>query len=370
MPLTRKKYSIKALSRSTQYINLRDRLFHPEKLIQAGKTPSNVISNDVQKNGLITLRHYPALAGYPTIHRVPLVIIPPLAINVLIYDLFRDRSLVQFLLEQGFSVYMVDWGTPTREHARYNMEQYTLNFMPKLLAQVRKHSGENELSLHSWSMSGVFTLLYAAAAKDHNIKNIIVLGTPIDAHRSGSIGTQYKLMGRVMNWVEGRTGFHPRTLPPGLLHSAGWRNSLGFKLMDLKATFKGHFSMLRQIDNREAVESHATHGAFLDHMVDYPGGIIRDMIKVWIDNGLSKGEFKVGGKKVYFKDIHASLLAGAGRSDSLVTIDAVRPLIDLVGTKDATFIALSGGHVSMIASEAASKEFWPVLAEWLAKRSD
>ncbi len=370
MPLTPKKYSLKALSSSSQFINLRDRLFHPEKLIQAGKTPFNLISKDAQKQGLISLRHYPALAGYPTTHRVPVVIIPPLAINMYIYDLFEDRSLVRFLLKQGFSVYMLDWGTPTREHARYNMEQYVLNFMPKLLAQVRQHSGVNQLSLHSWSMSGVFTLLYAAAAKDDNIKNIIILGSPIDAHRSGKVGTQYRILGRVMNWVENQTGIHPRTFPAGLLHSSGWSNSLGFKLMDPIGTLKGHLSMLRQINNREAVESHATHGAFLDHMVDYPGGIIRDMIKVWMDNGLSKGEFKVGGKKVYFKDIHASLLAGAGRSDSLVTLDAVRPLVDLVGTEDATFIPVSGGHVSMIAGEASSLEFWPVMAEWLAKRSD
>jgi polyhydroxyalkanoate synthase subunit PhaC len=370
MPLMRKKYSIETLSRSAQFINLRDRLFHPEKLVQAGKTPFNVVSKDAQKQGMIKLRHYPALDGYPTIHRIPVVIIPPLAINTLIYDLFENRSLVRFLLEQGFSVYMLDWGTPTREHARYNMEQYVLNFMPKLLAQVRQHSGQNELSLHSWSMSGVFTLLYAAAAKDDNIKNIIVLGTPIDAHRSGTMGERYRLFGRLMNWVESQTGFHPRTLPPGFLHSAGWRNALGFKLMDPIGTLKGHFSMLRQINNREAVESHATHGAFLNHMVDYPGGIIRDMIKVWLDNALSRGEFKVGGKKVYFKDIHASLLAAAGHSDSIVTVDAVRPLVNLVGTEDATFTTVSGGHVSMIAGEAAAKEFWPVLAEWLAKRSD
>lgn len=370
MSSTHNRYSFKTLSHSTKYINLRDRLLHSEKLIQAGKTPFNVISDDVQKQGLITLRHYPALEGYPTIHRVPLVIIAPLAVNMLIYDLFKNRSLVRFLLEHGFSVYMLDWGKPTREHARYNFEEYVLNFMPKLLAQVRQHSGQNQLSLHSWSMSGVFALLYAAAAKDDNIKNLIVLGSPVDAYRSGAIGAQYQRASKAMTWVEKQTGFHPRTLPAGLLHTTGWSNALGFKLLDIKGTLKGHLSMLRQLDNRAAVESHATHGAFLDHMVDYPGGINRDMlIKVWMDNGLAKGEFKIGGKMVYLKDIHASLLAGGGRSDSMVTVHSVRPLVDLVGTKDTTFVTLPGGHVSMIASEAASKEFWPVLADWLAKRS-
>lgn len=371
MSSMRTRYSLSEFVHSTQLTNLRDRLFNPASLIQAGKTPFKIISNDVQKDGLVKLRHYPALEGYPTIHRVPLVIVAPLAVNMLIYDLFKHRSLVRFLLEQGFSVYMLDWGTPTRAHTRYNFEEYVLNFMPKLLEQVRQHSGQQELSLHSWSMSGVFALLYAAATQDPNIKNLIVLGTPVDSYRSGTNGALFRRVGKAMNWVEKQSGLHPRTLPAGLLHTNGWTNALVFKLLDVKGTLKGHLSMLQQLDNRKVVESHATHGAFLDHMVDYPGGINRDMmIKVWMDNGLSKGEFKIGGKLVYLKDIHAALLAGGGRSDSMVTVDAVRPLVDLVGSTDTTFTTLPGGHVSMIASEATSKEFWPVLAEWLAKRSD
>jgi len=367
MPLQKLKH----LTRSAKYINLRDRLLHSDSLVQAGKTPYEVISDDVQNQGMVKLRYYPPLPGYPTKHRVPLVIVPPLAINMLIYDLFEDRSLIRFLLQQGFAVYLLDWGKPSRAQTRYNFEEYVLKFMPKLLDQVRSHSGQQELSLHSWSMSGVFTLLYCAATQDPNIKNLIVLGTPVNAHKSGAIGAQYKRVGQSMDWLEKHTGLHPRKLPESLLHSYGWSNALGFKLLDLKGTFKGHLSMLRQLDNRNAVISHATHGAFLNHMVDYPGGINRDMlIKVWMDNGLNSGQFRIGGKLAYLKDIHAALLAGGGRSDGMVTVDAVRPLPDLVGSHDSTFVTLPGGHVSMIASEAASQEFWPVLADWLAQRSD
>ncbi|MEC7118722.1 MAG: alpha/beta hydrolase, partial [Pseudomonadota bacterium] len=132
-----------------------------------------------------------------------------------------------------------------------------------------------------------------------------------------------------------------------------------------------HLNMLKQLNNRDAVEAHATLGAFLNHMVDYPGGVNRDMLlKIWLDNPLSKGEFKIGGKQVYLKDIHASMLVGAGRNDGMVSVDAVRPLVDLVGTSDATVTTIAGGHVGMIGSEAASQEFWPLMADWLAQRSE
>ncbi len=265
---------------------------------------------------------------------------------------------------------MLDWGTPGRAHTHYNFEDYILAFMPKLLDQVRRHSGQRQLSLHSWSMSGVFALLYAAATKDPDLKNLIVLGSPVDSYQSGQMGAQVRKLSHAVNWLEKHTKLHPRALPDRIAHTSGWMNALSFMLLDINGTMKGYLNMLRQLDNRSAVESHATYGAFLNHMVDYPGGINRDMmIKVWMDNTLSTGQFNIGGKLAYLKDIHAAMLIGAGRSDTMVTTAAVRPLTALVGSQDVTFSEIPGGHVSMIGSDAAALEFWPALADWLAVRS-
>jgi polyhydroxyalkanoate synthase len=361
----------KKFTQSAKLINLRDRMFHKKNLIQAGKTPFDVISNDVQSEVQIKLRYYPALAGYPTRYAIPIVIVPPLAVNMLIYDLFENRSFVRFLLEQGFSVYMLDWGKPTRKQSHYDFERYVLNFMPKLFTTIRAHSGQKKLSLHGWSLAGIFSLLYAAATKDPDIQNMIILGTPVDAHKSGTIGAQVRRISRGMNWLEKRTGLHPRNLPYRALHTNGWANTLGYALLDIKGTLKSHLSLLKNLDNRESVKSHATNGAFLNHMVAYPGHINKDMlIGVWLENKLARGEYEMGKKTIFLKDVTQSLLIGAGRDDSIVTAAATKPLTTLVGSTDVTFLALPGGHVSMIASKAARIEAWPELTTWLAVRSN
>lgn len=355
------------VSQSAEWQNLRDRVFNSQVLVQAGKTPFAVIYDD----GLAKLRHYAPHPDAPTQHRVPLVIVAPLAVNMLVYDLFPERSLIQYLTQQGFTVYLIDWGKPTRRHAKRNFHSYILSYLPAMLREARQHSGQQQLSLHGWSMAGIFTLLYAAYSQDPDLKNIIIMGSPIDSYASGNIGQFYRRAGQVFRWTEQRWGWHPRTLPAQLLHSQGWSNALGFKLLDPVGTLKGHTNMLKQLDNRDAVAAHATLGAFLDHMVDYPGGVNRDMLlKIWLDNPLSQGEFKIGGKTVYLKDIHAAMLVGAGRNDGMVSVDAVRPLVNLVGSTDATFTTVPGGHVGMIGSEAASQEFWPLMSAWLAQRSD
>jgi polyhydroxyalkanoate synthase len=363
--------SFKTLTQSDPVINLRDRLFHCDRLVQAGKTPFTIIKDDIQPQGLIQLRYYPPLDGYPTLHRVPIVIVPPLAVNMLIYDLFKDRSLIRFLLEQGYAVYMLDWGAPTREHCQFNFDNYILDFMPKLLARVRQHSGQQQLTLHNWSLSGIFALLYVAATQDPHIKNLIILGTPLNPHLSGMLGRQVHRVGVAMSWLENHIHRHPRKIAAKYLHSGGWLNTFGFNLLNISGTLKSQISLLRQLDNRRAVESHATHSAFLNHMVDYPGGVNRDMfIHVWMDNGLAQGEFSIGGKQVYLSNVHASLLIGAGRSDSMVTVDAAYPLTQLTGSTDVTFTTLSGGHIGIIANQDSAKVFWPMMSEWLGTRSD
>ena len=357
---------IHQLRQNPSLTNAYDRFFNPALLVQSGKTPHV----DIFQNELATLRYYPALDSVPVKHRVPLVFVAPLAINMNIYDLFKARSLVRYFLEQGFSVYLIDWGTPTRHHAALNFEYYVFKQMPIMLNQIRQHSGQQQLSLHGWSMAGIFTLLYAAATQDPDIKNIIILGTPIDAYASGNIGKMYKKLGNSLRWVKRKTGLHPRQIPVPFLHSPGWSNALGFKILDPIGTVKGHLNLLKQLKDRKSVEAHATLGEFLNNMVDYPGGINRDMLlKVWLENSLSRGEFPIGGKTVYLKDIHASLLAGAGTNDGMVTVEAVRPLTNLIGSDDTTFKTITGGHVGIMSSEKAAQEFWPLMADWLATRS-
>ena len=97
--------------------NAFDRVFRAASLVQAGQTPFETLYTD----GLVSLRYYPPLRESQIeldngdvvpvatrTQRTPLVIVPPLAVNMLIYDLFPQRSLVRFLRAKGFEVYLID----------------------------------------------------------------------------------------------------------------------------------------------------------------------------------------------------------------------------------------------------------------------
>jgi polyhydroxyalkanoate synthase len=359
--------------------NAFDRVFRAASLVQAGQTPFETLHSD----GLVSLRYYlPLPEDFIELdgmvipverktHRTPIVIIPPLAVNMLIYDLFPQRSLVRFLRAKGFEVYLIDWGIPKREHTHYNMHTYVAELLPAYLNRVREQSGEQELSLHGWSMGGMFTLFYSALSKDQHIRNAIVLGLPIDSHASGAIGWMYQRIADVAGVVRKRTGFKLHDLKPHWFYTPGWANTIGFKLTNPVGSVMGYWELLVRLGDREFVTNHATTSAFLDRMVAYPGGVIQDtVVRVWIDNQLAKGRIQIGEDFARLENVNANLLAIAGQEDTLATPGAAKRVMDHVSSADKTFRVAPGGHMGILAGSKAPRASWLELAEWLAARSD
>jgi polyhydroxyalkanoate synthase subunit PhaC len=78
----------------------------------------------VLRNHLLEVIHYA-----PTRERVraiPLVIIPPWINKYYILDLNEHKSLVRYLVNQGFSVFITSWKNPTREMADTTFDDYML----------------------------------------------------------------------------------------------------------------------------------------------------------------------------------------------------------------------------------------------------
>ncbi len=358
--------------------NGRARLFDAQQLSQAEQTPYQTLFDD----GLVKLRYYPPLTenAIPlsdgtvvpvsqTTQRTPLVLVAPLAVNMLIYDLFPQRSLVRYLRARGFELYMVDWGRPGRYHNHLSLSSYFADYLPKLLVHVRQHSGEQKLSLHGWSFGGLFSLCYAALGNDPDISNLVLIGAPTDYHRNGALGGQYRALSRRAKWIRKRTGLRIHDVPADLLRSPGWVNSLAFKLTNPIGSLQGYWSLMKNLHDRDFVASHATNGAFLDDMVAYPGGVIQDIIRyLWTDNVVAHGQLPMEGTDGHLNQVTANVLNITGANDPIVTPECSQAMKPLIRSKDKTFVTIDGGHMGILGSAAAQKQSWGRIADWLIER--
>lgn len=344
--------------------NLGTRVFYGKSLVLSQATSYEVIG----KYNNSKIRYYTSPNKK---FAEPLVFVAPLAIKMDIYDLYPYRSLIKYYVEQGFDVYLLDWGHFNYQDRNLDFLSFIEHAIPNCIEQIRAHSGSELISLHGWSMSGIFVLLYAALQKPNYIKNLVILGSPIDSYASGNIGKLYARINRYLNRNPAlQRKIYAGGLPKRLLHTPGILNAIGFKILDPKGWYDGHKQLLTNLDDTKLLHEHATLGYFLNHMIDYPAGVNQDMLfNVWLRNPLHQGYIELKDKKIELKNIDCSLFVGAGRSDQMVTADAVRPLTELTSSQDVTFTLIPGGHLGLMSSQKSADEFWPTLCGWLAQRS-
>ena len=360
-------------------LNAIERYLFSENFIVANLTPYE----EIYRDGIMSVRHYlpldeeEILVGEQSLpvqnrqHRVPLVLVPPLAATSMIFDLLPQRSVVRFFLAHGFDVYLIDWGDVTEDHSHLSLETYVTEWMPAALEHVRLHSGEQEVSFFAYCMGGLLTLMYAAASEDQHIRNLITVASPVDMHQGGLAGRVLSLVYRPAHIVSRLLNFSLMDLPARYLHIPGWLNSLAFKLTNPMGAVISSLELLVNFWDREFVKNHTTVSQWFDDMVDYPGQTIKEMlVKMGLENQMARGRMTMGGTSAEFSAVKCSILAFAGESDKLVSIPAAHKVLDIVATEDKEFCVVPGGHAGVFAGGSAPTNTWAISAEWLSRRSD
>lgn len=360
-------------------LNALERRLFAENLIVSNLTPYE----EIYRQGIMSVRHYLPLEETeiqvgdqvipvsPQRHRVPVVLVPPLAATSMIFDLLPRRSLVRFLLAQGFEVYLIDWGEVTAKHADISLETYVLEWMPEALAVIRRHSGEEELSLFSYCMGGLLTLMYAATSQDEHIRNIVTVASPVDMHQSGVAGRILTRVYRPVLLVGRLLDFSLMDLPSRYLHIPGRINSLLFKLTNPIGSLTSYWDLLVNMWDREYVKEHTTLSSWFDDMVDYPGETIKAMVvKMMLNNQMARGRMRMGDRQARFEQIRCSILAFAGDDDKIVSPRAAHKVLEIVSSSDKEFCVVPGGHAGVFGGSRAPDNMWAVSADWLSARSD
>ncbi len=339
--------------------------------------------DEIFSEGIMSVRHYQPLkesqidvAGEKQAvssrrFRVPVVLVPPLAATSMIFDLMPHRSVVRFFLARGFDVYLIDWGKVTADHTDLSLETYVLEWMPKALSAVREKSGEQDVSIFSYCMGGLISLMYLATSDDENVRNLVTVASPVDMHQSGVAGKVLSAIYQPAQVISSVLNFSLMDLPARYFHVPGWTSSLVFKMTNPMGLVISSFEKFLNLWDREYLEESLTMSQWFDDMVDYPGETIREMsVHMMLNNKMASGKMKIGKAKAEFSKIQASILAFAGDADKLVSVRAARKVLEIVSSEDKEFCVVPGGHAGVFAGSKAPENTWAISADWLSQRSD
>jgi polyhydroxyalkanoate synthase len=361
-----------------------DWLFKRDTLIKSGRTWYELVHD----GDLMAVRYYelPEEDGIELVdgsnmpirrpqYDVPLVLVPPLGVTTETFDLMPQRSLVRYMVAAGFKVYLVDWGKPKKEHAHFGLEDYAHRMLDIALQKIRRHSGSEELSMMGWCLGGLLCLLYQGLELDPRIRNIVTVASPIDLEAGsgviGAVSGVAQALDGPAQLVSNYTNLRLNTLDPARLSMPDWATTLVFKMTDPVGSVTTYWDLVTRLWDREFVESHSTTSDYLNNMLRYPGGVVRDMAGgVVTDNQLAKGRVSIGDKVARLDKIASSLLAFGGETDHLVPPAVAAGSVDVVASDDAEYRVAPGGHMGVIIGSKAQSAVWKESAEWLAERSD
>jgi polyhydroxyalkanoate synthase subunit PhaC len=330
---------------------------HSIEAYQLGQSQVSQTSGDIiWRHGRTYLIHYhPATQQqYP----IPILIIPSLINRYYILDLMPNRSLIKFLVESGFNVYLLDWGRPTSDDVGVTFDAHISEYMHRAVEKVSQDTNVEQVTLLGYCMGGLLTAVYTALYPER-VANLVNLAGPIGFDDDGI----FSLMTR-SDWFDADQLVNTYgNIPADLLC---WV----FQMIRPTSHLVRALFFYERMEDDDFVRSFAAMQTWIFDQVDFPGETFRRYIKdLYQENQLVNGAFTINDQPVWLANITCPLLNIGSKQDETAPYESVIILNEMVSSEENDLLELRGPHVGMVAGRGAPKYFWPKLAEWLELRS-
>lgn len=331
--------------------NLSDLLLHPREP-RTGQTPRR----EVYRRNKSRLYRYESVRT----RRAPLLFVPNLGISrPYIFDLMPGASFVEYMTEQGFDFYLLDWGVFGPEDNSLTLEECVTRILPRMVEKVLETSGADELSLLGYCMGAPMSAAWLAWNPGAPVRNFVNMAGPIDFSQVGLFG----------RWLDKRYFDVDRfvdtlgAIPADLVKT-------GFKLLKPTMDLTTNLNLWWNLWNDRYVEGFNALNKWANEYVAFPGEFFRQWVRdFYQDNRLYRGELRLAGRPLRLGAIRCPVLVVGAKDDNIAPPACVRALMNVVGSHDKEYIELPGGHISLIAGRGAVAHCWPRVAGWLASRS-
>ena len=155
-----------------------------------GTTPGSVVF----RNELIELIHYAPMTAQ--VHAVPLVFVPPWINKFYILDLNEKKSMMRYLLKQGFSVFVISWRNPDASMADTTFDDYVLKGVLSAIEAARAVCAVPQVHAVGYCLGGTaLATLMAWLNREYEgkpgmpVASWTMLASLVDFSRAGEIET-------------------------------------------------------------------------------------------------------------------------------------------------------------------------------------
>jgi len=293
---------------------------------------------------------------------IPLLLVYALINRPFIFDLVPGRSFIEFMLDQGFEIYLLDWGEPGSEDQNTTFDDYVTEYLTRAVRKIRRHSNADEISMLGYCIGATLSVVYAARYPDAPLRNLILLTAPIDFSSQPD--------GSMAMWLdEGRIDIDKLIDTVGNVPGELIRHWA--KMLKPVENFVGSYvNLMKMVDDEAAVRAWQVINRWVEDVIPFSGEAFRQFVKTYLrGNKLIKGEHVIDGKPVELSNIRASMLNIIAQYDHLVSQSQSESIMDLITSEDKEMRVIPSTHVGIMISGSARYKLWPEIVDWLGERS-
>lgn len=317
-----------------------------KEAFEVGKNIGTTEGSVVFRNEIFELIQYAPTTE--KVHKMPLVIFPPWINKFYIMDLKPKNSLIKWIVDQGYTLFVVSWKNPDTSYRNFSMNDYVQTGYLTAIDEVKKITGEEQINAVGYCIAGTtlsLTLGLLNKRGDKSIKSATFFTTLTDFEDQGEVGVflandfvdsieeEVKKVGVLESFIMSRTFSYLRS------------NDLIYKPA-IRSYMMGEappaFDLLYW--NGDGTNLPARM------VVEYLRGLCQE-------NRFANEGFEVLGETVQLKDVKVPLCAIACETDHIAAWKTSYNGFKQAGSRSKKFILSESGHIAGIINPPSKKKY-------------
>jgi len=353
----------------------------------AFKVGSNIATSPgavVYRNRMFELIQYAATTEQ--VHTTPLLIFPPWINKFYILDLKPENSLIKWITDQGYTLFVVSWVNPDATYADTGLDDYIQEGYLEAIAKVKEICDVKTINVIGYCIAGTtlaLTLALLNKRKDRSVKSATFFTTLTDFSDRGEVGVflEDDFVG----------GIEAEVQDTGILRSYFMTKTFSF----LRSNDLIYGPAIRSYMLGEAPPAFDLLYWNGDG-TNLPGKMTIEYLRGLCQHDqFATDTFPVLGEAVSISEVKVPLCAVACETDHIAAWRSSLRGISKMGSAEKTFILSESGHIAGIVNPPSKKKYghytseaplddpdtwkeqaeyhkgswWPLWEEWLRSRS-
>lgn len=311
---------------------------------------------EVYRRGQMTLyRYQPKNEDAPSI---PVCVCYALVNKPYMLDLSPKRSFIRSLIEQGLTVYLIEWDNPSETLSTPSLEDYIQRYLGGAVKWICRAHSCSKINLMGICQGGTFSLIYTALNPER-VKNLVTIVTPVDFHAGDNLLSHF-----AKHW-ETKTVQKTWSYVPADFMNAGFLQLKPFELMIGK-----YLGAVRIINKEEQKDLFMRMEKWVFDSPEQSARCWEEFIReCYQNNHLVQNKMTLGGKVISLSKINCPVLNLTAEKDHMVPGPASFAIEEAISSKDYQHSSFPVGHIGIFVGGVTQKKVGPKIGQWLEARN-